>query len=386
MTSIIQPTGSGKESQDNFVGLVNQITVETDNYDLRLHDGVTPGGYPILNRDNGDERWQQKSAELTGFSFNPEQRGWLTRQSSGNYRIRSLTFDSQQMTILNPDGYNGNPHISLNTRIETPHIFGDDIIVEGVLQVDGGINADTSGTHTGPVVGAVTGNVTGNLTGNANGSHTGTFTGNVDARGSTLQLDDEQIPPAKIAGLVDFIKLHAVPPGVILIWSGSEASIPDGWALCNGLNGTPDLLDKFIVGAGSLTYDVGDTGGSTTHTHANTMESAGNHTHDVTVAGHALTVNELPAHSHGAGTADDEFDAVFAYGSKACPTTTRSLETGASDGIHQGNTETIGGNQQHTHAGSTAAIAGAHTHVMNNIAANGLPPYYALCYIMRVII
>jgi len=55
--------------------------------------------------------------------------------------------------------------------------------------------------------------------------------------------------------------IDAIPTGVITMWSGSVATIPSGWALCNGSNGTPDLRDLFIVGAG-LTYNPDDTGGS----------------------------------------------------------------------------------------------------------------------------
>lgn len=51
-----------------------------------------------------------------------------------------------------------------------------------------------------------------------------------------------------------------VPQGGIIMWSGSIASIPADWALCDGTNGTPDLRDKFVVGAGSA-YNVGDAGG-----------------------------------------------------------------------------------------------------------------------------
>lgn len=60
--------------------------------------------------------------------------------------------------------------------------------------------------------------------------------------------------------------VNAVPSGLISLWSGSIASIPSGWYLCNGSNGTPDLRDKFIVGAGS-TYAVAASGGAITHTH-----------------------------------------------------------------------------------------------------------------------
>ena len=66
----------------------------------------------------------------------------------------------------------------------------------------------------------------------------------------------------------------AVPTGVIVMWSGSIASIPSGWYLCNGSNGTPDLRNRFVVGAGS-TYAVDATGGSAdaivvSHTHTAT--------------------------------------------------------------------------------------------------------------------
>jgi hypothetical protein len=54
-----------------------------------------------------------------------------------------------------------------------------------------------------------------------------------------------------------------LPSGCIVFWSGSIVSIPSGFYLCNGSNGTPDLRDKFIVGAGS-TYAVNANGGSLT--------------------------------------------------------------------------------------------------------------------------
>lgn len=65
------------------------------------------------------------------------------------------------------------------------------------------------------------------------------------------------------------------PSGVIALWFGAIGSIPAGWLLCDGANGTPDLRDKFVVGAG-LTYAVGATGGTVNHTHPFT--GAG-HTH-----------------------------------------------------------------------------------------------------------
>lgn len=56
--------------------------------------------------------------------------------------------------------------------------------------------------------------------------------------------------------------VSAVPTGGIIMWSGSIASIPSGYVLCDGTNGTPNLKDSFVVGAGN-TYGVGNTGGFT---------------------------------------------------------------------------------------------------------------------------
>lgn len=65
--------------------------------------------------------------------------------------------------------------------------------------------------------------------------------------------------------------------GVILNWSGSIASIPAGFVICDGNNGTPDLRDRFIVGAGS-TYAVDETGGQLNHNHNFTGDG---HTHTI---------------------------------------------------------------------------------------------------------
>ena len=52
-----------------------------------------------------------------------------------------------------------------------------------------------------------------------------------------------------------------VPKGSIIPWYGQIKDIPSGFALCNGKNGTPDLRNRFLVGAGN-TYSLGNTGGA----------------------------------------------------------------------------------------------------------------------------
>lgn len=74
-----------------------------------------------------------------------------------------------------------------------------------------------------------------------------------------------------------------IEPGLIVEWFGLSSGIPEGWALCDGQNDTPNLIDRFIVGAGD-TYTIGDTGGSAdaiipSHSHTGSTNTAGGHGH-----------------------------------------------------------------------------------------------------------
>ena len=75
-----------------------------------------------------------------------------------------------------------------------------------------------------------------------------------------------------------------LPSGVICMWSGSINSIPSGWALCNGANGTPDLRDRFVIGAGgSRSVDETSDGQMPEHNHSVSLSTntTGAHTHDI---------------------------------------------------------------------------------------------------------
>ena len=104
--------------------------------------------------------------------------------------------------------------------------------------------------------------------------------------------------------LLDTAVNKAMPTGGIIMWSGTIATIPTGWALCDGTNGTPNLTGKFIVHAdadSSGTYNVGATGGANdvtlttsqmpAHNHSGSTASAGSHTH-------SASTNSAGAHSH----------------------------------------------------------------------------------------
>jgi hypothetical protein len=134
-----------------------------------------------------------------------------------------------------------------------------------------------------------------------------------------------------------------IPAGGIFLWSGSIGSIPAGYVLCNGSNGTPDLRDRFVVGAGS-TYAVNATGGSA----------------DAVVVSHthAATVTD-PGHSHG-----------ISANSALIPTNSNQAPFPSTDDAIQSTVKTTG----ITVANATAGVSGTNAN---------LPPYYALCYIMK---
>ena len=175
---------------------------------------------------------------------------------------------------------------------------------------------------------------------------------------------------------------YGVPSGVITMWSGSIASIPLGWFLCNGSNGTPDLRDRFIVGAGS-TYAVGGTGGSADATlvsHAHTVTAsgtsgaAGSHSHSVNDPGHAHSYqqavssgNQKPA---SGGTAP--FDNSSTQSTTAA--TTGITINGNGTGI------SINGVGDHTHS---LSVSGSTSTDGSSATNANLPPYYALAYIMK---
>lgn len=151
--------------------------------------------------------------------------------------------------------------------------------------------------------------------------------------------------------------LSPVPIGGIILWSGSVASIPSGWALCNGSNGTPDLRNRFVVGAGS-TYSPGNTGGLDKVT---------------------LSLAEMPSHFHQIGVM------VARWGDNGNNRNFPDFNsTSYPDGDYGGDiarwrTRYQGGSTNYTSAGpSNGRTRGTTT------AHENRPPYYALAYIMRI--
>lgn len=189
------------------------------------------------------------------------------------------------------------------------------------------------------------------------------------ANGDMINIDLTAVVADAITGAI-------MPVGGIIMWSGSIAAIPSGWHLCDGTAGTPDLRDRFVVGAGS-TYAVAANGGSASHNHGGATNAGGGHDHGAATGGHALTVQQMPEHSHGNGVGD-QLTTSMVYGTQPASTST-NMNNDASAGTLEGLTSSVGGGEQHSHS---ITAAPNHTHGLD--AASSLPPYLALAYIMKI--
>jgi len=179
---------------------------------------------------------------------------------------------------------------------------------------------------------------------------------------------------------------NVVPTGAIIMWGGAVVAIPPGWQLCDGSNSTPDLRDRFIVGAGN-SYGPGAFGGNTainlktsqipSHLHSISLtgntNTGGTHTHTATVTdpGHlhnSQYSNRTPIGTDtiGAGTEIGGMGTAFTFPTTTASTGVTVTVNSAADHIHS---VTLTGNTGNT--GGTESV-------------DIRPQYYALCYIQKV--
>jgi len=173
------------------------------------------------------------------------------------------------------------------------------------------------------------------------------FIGGTTSRAGVVRLTDSVASTSTTtAGTAAAVKVAydaaqaAIPLGGIILWSGTVATIPANWALCNGSNGTPDLRNAFVVGA------VGDAVVDGNNKSATTITGAATKT-----GGSKDSV--IVSHSHTTGV-----NKVLYW-------------------IQPGGAGLIGGflNTDGTKESSTVGESGTN---------KNLPPYYALAYIMRI--
>ena len=231
--------------------------------------------------------------------------------------------------------------------------------------------------------------------------------------------------------------LYLVPRGGVILWHGSSDAIPKGWAICDGTQGTPDMRDRFVVGAGgkyaldgmggaeSATPDVstgtaktgisladaapGGTAGSS-GTGIGIQNAAlniwtGAAGTGIGIQGTTLDGNTLPNHNHSITTCADNGTSnsyPMGPGDTQRTQTNWTNATGNSWGhahavSDPGHAHAVGSSEHahgvsdpgHAHAVATEAhnhtlTDGGHSHTVTAKAIGTVPPYYALCFIQKL--
>lgn len=158
---------------------------------------------------------------------------------------------------------------------------------------------------------------------------------------------------ARMADSVDLAKLvevvrNMVPIGTIWPYKGDATKIPEGWSLCDGSNGTPDLRGRFLVGLGSFVEN------GETLIYSNTMSQIGGE------AKVKLGIKEMPKHRHISGAYSASGSEQSVYGVATVPVGERK-------------------------EGGTSSTSSPYTSEDGEgLAHNNLPPFYTVAFIIRV--
>ena len=315
LLALLPAAGRGSEVSFAYQGCLlddhGQVLANRNHsIEFRIYDQATEGGVLwSCSRSVVLSASGQFSVELSGNSASGETLGEIFAGNAGRSLYIALVVDGEGAEIsprqkllsvpraiwaADSVGASGDMNVSSNVVVSSASNTGttaaESIVVSNEMRCDGRLMAGSMSAQNASVAGSITG-------------------------------------------------MGAIPVGGIIVWSGSAASIPDGWALCDGnvSNGwkTPNLLNSFILGVGGK-YGLGDRGGSETVT---------------------LKSEHMPRHRHeykfkGADTSMDwDSDNIFYDLTGHYPKNSNSKYT-----------EYAGGDKPH----------------------DNMPPYYALCYIMRV--
>jgi len=330
---------------------------------------LMPGAYSFLsayaqNANNAASATNAQNAQLAQYA-----------QSAGS-------LGSSTNSLANSTNYNGLAFLGINS----PTLITSPTGQSAELDLAGPVSTLRLAANPGPGGNSIQslGNVSGSDAALSFTDHSGaprlsiTPAGNVGIGTSTPAAKLDVNGNANVTGSFtasSFAGPGIIPVGGIIMWSGSIASIPSGWALCDGgattkpdgtTIRTPDLRDKFVVGAGSA-YNPTDTGGAASFT---------------------MTAAQMPSHSH---TFRDTYSVTYNPPDPFNPKnvwpngswTYLTSVPGYEDGIFV--VAEAGGSQASTRPVAlerpgTTEPAGA----TSPQPTNTLPPYFALAYIMRV--
>ena len=347
----INYSGTSTFTNSKVTGIATAAILEVEGQ-LRDGDGNFGSAGQVLTSDGTDTKWDASSNLPAGSSAKIA----ITDVTSGTTRLLLSTGSGTQKDVLS------NSNLTYNTSTQ---------VITG--KISSLSNHDTDDLSEGSTNQYFT---------TARARASVSATGDLSYNSSNGQFS-VSVPSAFVSGM-------------IILWSGNTGNIPTGFVLCDGNNGTPNLTDRFVVGAGAA-YSPGATGGSSSVTLSTSQLPSHNHSFSGS-SSHSHTINNH-THTFSAST-NNQGSHVHnllynhgAFGGSSGAVTPRSGNTPVVPGI-SGRVSSEGGHSQ-SMSGTTGNPSNRGTNtqtvtISGNTGSTGSgssvenrPPYYALCYIMK---
>ncbi len=341
----INYSGTSTFTNTKVTGISTVATLEVEGQ-LRDGDGNFGSAGQVLTSDGNDTKWDASSNLPAGSSAQIA----ITDVSSGTPRLLLATGSGTQKDVLS------NSSLTYNTSTQ---------VIAGKISSLSNHDTDDLGE------------------GSSNLYHT-----TARARSSISASGD--LAYNSSTGVMSFSAPSAFVQGMIILWYGNTGNIPSGFVLCDGNNGTPNLTDRFVVGAGAA-YSPGASGGANSVTltesqipsHNHSFSGSSSHSHTINNHTHSFSGSGSSSHSHSfpAGNDDDADDNAIErpINNSSQPQNfgTSSATVSISISGNTGNPSDRGTNSQTVSiSGNTGNKGGGNSH-------ENRPPYYALCYIMK---
>jgi len=149
MTKRVQIVGHATTAANSFLGREREVTVDTTTHELRVHDGLTTGGFRILNTTQLSVVFQPLDANLSALAALDASAGILVRNADETFIRRTLTGTAGSVTVSNGDGVSGNPTITLPATLTQDHVFSGAVGLPGSITLTAAGEIDfTLGTAT----------------------------------------------------------------------------------------------------------------------------------------------------------------------------------------------------------------------------------------------
>ena len=313
----INHAGTSTFNAINTTGITTTVNLRVKGQ-LRDGDGNFGSAGQVLTSDGTDTKWDASSNLPSGSSAQIA----ITDVSSGTPRLLLATGSGTQKDVLS------NSSLTYNTSTQ---------VIAGKISSLSNHNTDDLGE------------------GSSNLYHT-----TARARSSISASGD--LAYNSSTGVMSFSAPSAFVQGMIILWSGNTGNIPTGFVLCDGNNGTPNLTDRFVVGAGAA-YSPGATGGNDQQT---------------------LSINQIPSHNHSASSSSSVTDSGHVHstsfdGKKYFP-------GGGSTSIGFGGAGGYPADVFSMNSQTTGISVNTTTTIGNTGSGSAIdirPRFYALCYIMK---